>query len=152
MQMREATATGDDARRMKLWQQMSDTWKKYNCSPVKSIYGVAVVLPLFFSFYRALRSMADHAELWPGFTTGGLFWCQNLALPDPYYVLPVLTGLSMIASFEVYGMVDVANVCVGRSGWHQHCSNGWQNGQCFPYYGCWICCIFLLHACGMQRC
>jgi membrane protein insertase Oxa1/YidC/SpoIIIJ len=34
-------------------------------------------------------------------TTGGALWFTNLALPDPYYVLPVVASGLMLATVEV---------------------------------------------------
>ena len=34
-------------------------------------------------------------------TSGGLLWFTDLTLPDPYYVLPVAAGLSLLAILEL---------------------------------------------------
>lgn len=37
----------------------------------------------------------------PSFKEGGAFWFTDLTTPDPFYALPILTGLSFLATVEV---------------------------------------------------
>lgn len=37
----------------------------------------------------------------PSFKGGGAYWFTDLTTPDPFYALPILTGLSFLATVEV---------------------------------------------------
>lgn len=54
-----------------------------------------VQIPFFFSIYRALQmSYTLRGAPW-------ILWIQNLAAPDPYYVLPILMGGSTLLQQKV---------------------------------------------------
>lgn len=60
-------------------------------------------IPIGFGTFRLLRGMAGlHV---PGFEDGGLLWIKDLTLSDPYFALPVLTGLAFHLTFRVSGSI-----------------------------------------------
>jgi len=50
-----------------------------------------ILLPGSIFLFQGVRHMAEAAKLVPGMGTGGLPWAPDLALPDPYLVLPILS-------------------------------------------------------------
>lgn len=52
-------------------------------------------------FIVAIREMASVPI--ESMKTGGLLWFTDLTVPDPYYVLPLLSCLSFMATIEVSG-------------------------------------------------
>ena len=56
-------------------------------------------IPVFFGFYKLLRTMSDVPV--PGFLDGGVLWFQNLASADPVCALPILTSVGMSVMFYV---------------------------------------------------
>lgn len=48
---------------------------------------------IFYSFFKALSGML-HANI-ESLHTGGIFWFKDLAMPDPYFILPIYTGASL---------------------------------------------------------
>ena len=60
---------------------------------------MALQLPFGYGLFRLMRGMS-HLPV-PGFDTGGLLWMKDLTLSDPYFFLPVATGLSYWYSFKV---------------------------------------------------
>jgi YidC/Oxa1 family membrane protein insertase len=56
-------------------------------------------VPFFISTFFALQKLATQPI--PSMTREGIFWFQDLTLADPYYILPALTTLSLLASLEV---------------------------------------------------
>jgi YidC/Oxa1 family membrane protein insertase len=54
-------------------------------------------VPIFLSFFFGLQKMA---ETHPDFIHGGAFFFENLTVPDPYYVLPVINTLLFLAIGE----------------------------------------------------
>jgi len=53
--------------------------------------------PLFICFFLGIQRMA----LLPSFETGGAAWFTNLAVADPTYILPLLSGATFLATVEV---------------------------------------------------
>jgi len=45
----------------------------------------------------------------PGLDQGGFLWLMDLTIPDPYYVLPVLTSVTMFYTFKQGGETGVSN-------------------------------------------
>lgn len=80
-------------------KEMQRLFVKYNVNPFKGLIIPFVQMPVFMSIFFALRKMPDyfHDEL----STGGILWFVDLTLPDAYYVMPVFSGLSLIAMMEV---------------------------------------------------
>ncbi|TRY69684.1 hypothetical protein DNTS_030271, partial [Danionella cerebrum] len=61
--------------------------------------------PIFFSFFLALRSMAELPV--PSLQTGGLWWFTDLTACDPYHILPVLVSFSMFCVIKMGAEFDM---------------------------------------------
>lgn len=51
------------------------------------------------SFFFALKGMSNAPV--ESMKEGGLFWFTDLTICDPYYILPVLTSITVWATIEV---------------------------------------------------
>ncbi|HHO65521.1 MAG TPA: membrane protein insertase YidC, partial [Epsilonproteobacteria bacterium] len=74
----------------KLNMKMMEMYKKHGANPMGGCLPMLLQIPVFFALYRVLLN-ADELQgaVWiPG-------WIENLAAADPYYILPVLMGVSM---------------------------------------------------------
>jgi len=74
----------------KLNMKMMEMYKKHGANPMGGCLPMLLQIPVFFALYRVLLN-ADELQgaVWiPG-------WIDNLAAADPYYILPVLMGVSM---------------------------------------------------------
>jgi len=78
---------GDPA---KMNAQMMEMYKKNGANPMGGCLPMLLQIPVFFALYRVLLN-AD--ELQGAVWLNG--WIENLAMADPYYILPVLMGASM---------------------------------------------------------
>jgi len=58
-----------------------------------------VNIPISFGVFRLFRGMA--ALPVPSLLDGGLLWFQDLSIPDPIFVLPVITSMVMLQSIRV---------------------------------------------------
>lgn len=87
----------DEAR--KELQEMYMFLKKNNAHPVRTILLSLVPAPIFMSTFFALRNMSNQPIT--SFLDGGVAWFTNLSIPDPLYILPVLSTLTLLSSFEV---------------------------------------------------
>jgi len=109
--MKEAHGRGTDAGMREgeeYRQKLSALLAKHNVRPWMSMVGALGQLPLWLTFFFTLRHVTrPGAGL--GFETGGLLWFEDLTQPDPYYVLPVMTGFSM------YGMVALGDAGTSKA-------------------------------------
>ena len=86
-----------EAQRLQL--ETKQLFVDHNCGPLRGLIPPLVQMPLFVTFFFALRGMAG-AGL-PDFKTGGLSWFMDLGAPDPYYILPVLSSAATLAILQV---------------------------------------------------
>ncbi len=79
---------GDD--RQKMQQAMMDLYKTEKINPLGGCLPILVQIPVFISLYWMLLASVEmrHAPF--------MLWIQDLSAPDPYWVLPILMGLTMI--------------------------------------------------------
>jgi YidC/Oxa1 family membrane protein insertase len=81
---------GDD--RQKLNQAMLELYQKEKINPLGGCLPMLVQIPVFFALYWVLLESVELRQ------APFILWIQNLSAPDPYFVLPVLNGLAMIAT------------------------------------------------------
>lgn len=79
---------GDDRQRMQ--QAMMELYKTEKINPLGGCLPILVQIPVFIALYWVLLASFELRQA-PFFG-----WIQDLAAPDPYYVLPVLMGATMI--------------------------------------------------------
>ena len=84
---------GDD--RQKLHQAMMDIYKNEKINPLGGCLPVLVQIPVFIALYWVLLYSVEmrHAPF--------ALWIQDLTAQDPYYVLPVLMGISMFVQTKL---------------------------------------------------
>ena len=76
--------------KQKLSQAMMELYKKEKINPFGGCLPVLVQIPVFISLYYVLLGSVELREA-PFFG-----WIIDLSLKDPYYVLPILMGASML--------------------------------------------------------
>lgn len=78
---------GDDRQRMS--QAMMEMYKKEKINPLGGCLPILVQIPVFIALYWVLLESVElrQAEF--------IFWIQDLSTKDPYYVLPVIMGITM---------------------------------------------------------
>lgn len=80
-------------------QKVRDLWAKHDVHPIRSVIVPLVQMPLFISFFFAVRNMTGLPV--SSMMDGGILWFQDLTLSDPYYILPVLSATTMLVSAEL---------------------------------------------------
>ena len=80
-----------DPRYQQMNTEIMSLYKEHKVNPVSGCLPMVLMIPFFFAFYRLLMSSIElrHAPF--------LFWIQDLSQFDPYFVLPILMGVSQIA-------------------------------------------------------
>jgi YidC/Oxa1 family membrane protein insertase len=81
---------GDD--KMKMQQAMMELYKKEKVNPMSGCLPILITMPVFFGLYRVLMESVElrHAPFFG--------WIHDLSAPDPFFVLPVIYILVMLAT------------------------------------------------------
>ena len=79
---------GDD--RQKMNQAMMDIYKKEKINPLGGCLPILVQIPVFISLYWVLIESVEMRQ------APFILWIQNLSAKDPYFILPVIMGISML--------------------------------------------------------
>jgi len=79
---------GDD--RQKLNQAMMELYKKEKINPLGGCLPILVQIPVFIALYWVLLESVElrHAPF--------ILWITDMSSPDPYYILPLLMGATML--------------------------------------------------------
>ena len=79
---------GDDRQKMQM--AMMDIYKTEKINPMSGCLPILIQIPVFISLYWMLLGSVElrHAPFFG--------WIQDLSAVDPYYILPIIMGLSMI--------------------------------------------------------
>ncbi|MDH5377026.1 MAG: membrane protein insertase YidC [Gammaproteobacteria bacterium] len=78
---------GDDRQRMS--QATMEIYKKEKVNPLSGCWPMLVQIPVFIALYWVLLESVELRQ------ASFMLWLTDLSAKDPYYVLPVLMGISM---------------------------------------------------------
>jgi len=90
IQERYAKLKKTDPARQKMNQELMALYKERGVNPASGCVPMLLTMPVLFAFY-SLLSTAIELRGAPFFG-----WIHDLSLPDPYYVTPILMGLSQL--------------------------------------------------------
>jgi len=79
---------GSDKKRMN--QAMMELYKTEKINPMGGCLPILVQIPVFIALYWALLETVDLRQ------APFIFWIEDLSVMDPFYVLPVIMGISMV--------------------------------------------------------
>jgi len=79
---------GSDKKRMN--QAMMELYKTEKINPMGGCLPILVQIPVFIALYWALLETVDLRQ------APFIFWIKDLSVQDPFYVLPVIMGISML--------------------------------------------------------
>ena len=78
---------GDD--KQKLNMHMMELYKKHGANPMGGCLPILLQIPVFFAVYRVLQNAIElKGAAW-------ILWVHDLAVMDPYFILPIAMGLTM---------------------------------------------------------
>ena len=90
IQDRYAKLKATDPAKQKMNQEMMALYKERGVNPASGCVPMLLTLPFIFAFY-ALLSTAIELRGAPF-----IFWIHDLSAHDPYYVTPILMGISQV--------------------------------------------------------
>ena len=70
---------------------MMELYKKEKINPLGGCLPIVVQIPVFISLYWVLLESVEMRQ------ADFMLWLNNLSAPDPYYILPLIMGISMFA-------------------------------------------------------
>ena len=79
---------GDD--KQKFQQEMMKLYKTEKVNPAGGCLPILVQIPVFIALYWVLLESVELRQ------ADFMWWLNDLSLPDPYYVLPIIMGASML--------------------------------------------------------
>jgi YidC/Oxa1 family membrane protein insertase len=80
---------GDDKQRLQ--QAMMEIYKKEKINPLGGCLPMLIQMPFFIALYWVLMESVELRQApW-------IFWIKDLSVKDPYYVLPIIMGITMFA-------------------------------------------------------
>jgi YidC/Oxa1 family membrane protein insertase len=78
-------------------QEIMQLYKQYKVNPFGGCLPILIQIPVFFALYRALLASIElrHAPFISYIPFTDKVWLIDLSAKDPYYITPILMGLSM---------------------------------------------------------
>lgn len=99
LKLTEARQSGNKIEAMRYTQELMAFMKEKQLNPLKSMIVPLAQAPLFISFFIGLRRMANAPV--ESMSTGGALWFLDLTMPDPYYLLPIITSATFYLTIEL---------------------------------------------------
>jgi YidC/Oxa1 family membrane protein insertase len=84
--------------RQRQQEEIMKLYQERQVNPFGSCFPLLVQMPIFIGMFYVIRGFGDTH---PSFTSGGILWFQDLSAYDPFYILPVLWALTMLAASEI---------------------------------------------------
>ena len=85
----------DDPRRQKMNEEVMAMYKAHGVNPLGGCLPLLIQMPFLFAFYQMLFSSIELRG------APFIFWIQDLSQPDPYYITPIVMGVSMVAQQQM---------------------------------------------------
>lgn len=85
----------------KMQKETMDLFKKAGANPLSGCLPLLLQMPFFFAIYKVLYSSVELVGA-PFY-----FWIHDLSIQDPFYVLPVLMGIAMLAQQKLTPQTSV---------------------------------------------
>jgi YidC/Oxa1 family membrane protein insertase len=91
--------------RQKQQEEIMKLYQERKVNPLGGCLPILVQMPIFIGIFYVIRKFGGQPgyiePLYPSFREGGILWFQDLSHMDPYFVLPVLSALTMLAATEI---------------------------------------------------
>lgn len=81
-------AKQDIAQRRKMNEEIMKLYKEHGVNPAGGCLPILIQLPIFWGFFQMLRISIEFRH------SPFVFWIKDLSVKDPYYVTPILMGLT----------------------------------------------------------
>ena len=84
--------------KQKQQEEIMKLYQERQVNPLGGCFPILIQMPIFITMYYVIRNFDQtHA----GFSSGGMLWFKDLTVADPYYILPILSAVTMLAASEI---------------------------------------------------
>ncbi len=108
--MEECKAAGDQVGASQAGVEIFKMYEREGVNPMMMFPLAIAQAPVFLAMFRGLRGMAVVPV--ESLQTGGALWFVDLALPDPYFGLPLIACVSFLANLQVRVYISGCSSCV----------------------------------------
>lgn len=88
-------AKQDISQRRKMNEEIMKLYKQHGINPAGGCLPILVQIPIFWGFFRLLVVSIEFRQ------SPFIFWIQDLSVKDPFYVTPILMGITQFISQKV---------------------------------------------------
>lgn len=81
----------DDPRKQQMNTEVMALYKQHGVNPLGGCLPLLLQMPILFAFFRMLDASIELRG------APFIFWIQDLSKADPYYITPIVMGISMVA-------------------------------------------------------
>jgi YidC/Oxa1 family membrane protein insertase len=74
----------------KMQQELMELYKKHKVNPMGGCLPMVLQIPVFFALYKVLLIAIELRG------APFAFWIDDLSAKDPYYILPIIMGVTMV--------------------------------------------------------
>ncbi|XP_015608293.1 mitochondrial inner membrane protein OXA1L [Cephus cinctus] len=99
MKLTEARQSGNQIEAARYAQELLLFMKQKDLNPLKNMIVPVAQAPIFLSFFMGLRKMTNVPI--ESMRDGGLWWFTDLTVPDPLYILPIITSATLWVTIEL---------------------------------------------------
>jgi len=92
-----------DPKRAEMNQEVMAIYKEHGVNPLGGCLPLLVQMPLLYAFYSLLAYSIELRQ------APFAFWLHDLSAKDPYYILPIIMGVSMFISQKMTPMAPGAD-------------------------------------------
>jgi len=92
-----------DPKRAEMNQEIMALYKEHNVNPLGGCLPLILQMPLLYAFYQLLAASIELRQA-PFFA-----WIQDLSQKDPYFILPIVMGVTMLISQKMTPMAPGAD-------------------------------------------
>ena len=112
VKMNEAMVSGDAYNQALARTKLQILYKEHGITIKQRLIPILIQAPMYASIFFLLRALTGiPAE---GLATGGALWFTDLTIPDPYYILPIMTSTTMFLLLE-YGLEGAVSPSQGMA-------------------------------------
>lgn len=127
-------ANAPPSQRMELlvatWQSLRGIYKLHKVNPFDVLKSPLMQIPVFWYFSVDIRKLINggNPELAQELTESGFLWVMDLTEPDPWYGLPILSGLLLYLNVEVaVGKQSLSGETASKSNIARYLKDGFQS-------------------------
>lgn len=113
-----------------MWQSLRGIYKLHGVNPLDVLKSPLMQIPVFWYFSVDLRKLINggNPELAQQLTESGILWVTDLTEPDPWYGLPILSGMFLYLNVEVaVGKQSLSGETASKSNIARYLKDGFQS-------------------------